>query len=379
MAFFGLKSSKKAEEEKQAAVEQAKRDVVRNNYINLGNLSKGSQVNFAIPYFDVYDPRFMDTGCPVSVHGSIVYSIDDMDLFHQINKNEAYSDETFKNKLKGQVTLFVKGVVSNAPADAQFPVVQLERKVMEISKLVQNYVAPQVAQLFGITVRNISITSISIDKESRGYRELKALTADLERERTLAQHRVSVSNFEQQNEMDMEMRRMKTVEAARMQLDDHRERLRIERDVTEAGQMRLIEDGRRPTLGQGSMMGGSLFGAQQMTSGGMFGAQQMGGTPPPMGMGTPPPMVSTLYHAFINGQQVGPFDVNTLRQYAQQGLFNAQTQVWTQGMPQWAPANTIPELAALFAPPPPTGGQTPPPMGGTPPPIGGGSVPPPTL
>ena len=369
MAFFGLKSSKKAEEEKQAAVEQARRDVVQNNYTNLSNLSKGSQVNFAIPYFDVYDPRFMDTGCPVSVHGSIVYSIDNMDLFHQINKNEAYSDETFKNKLKGQVTLFVKGIVSNAPAEAQIPVVQLERKVMEISQLVQVHVAPQVAQLFGITVRNISITSINIDKDSRGYRELKALTADLERERTLTQHRISMSNFEQNNEMDMEMRRMQTVETTRMQLDDQRERLRIERDVTEAGQMRLIEDGRRPTLGQGGM-GGGMFGAQQQVGGGMFGSQpmggvpQMGGTPPPMGMVTPPPMTSTLYHAFINGQQVGPFDVKTLCQYAQQGLFNAQTQVWTQGMPQWAPASTVPELAALFAPPPPMGGQTPPPMGG---------------
>jgi hypothetical protein len=396
MAFFGLKSSKKAEEEKQAAVEQARRDMVQNNYTNLSNLSKGSQVNFTIPYFDVYDPRFMDTGCPVSVHGSIVYSIDDMDLFHQINKNEAYSDETFKNKLRGQVTLFVKGVVSNAPADAQIPVVQLERKVMEISQLVQARVAPQVAQLFGITVRNISITSINIDKDSRGYSELKALTADLERERTLTQHRISISNFEQNNEMDMEMRRMQTVETARMQLDDQRERLRIERDVTEAGQMQLIEDGRRPTLGQSDIgggmfsqqmgggmlnqqMGGGMFGAQQQMGGGMFGGQQMGGapqmggTPPPMGMGTPPPMTSTLYHAFINGQQAGPFDVNTLRQYAQQGLFNAQTQVWSQGMPQWAPANTVPELAALFAPPPPIGGQTPPPIGGN------GPVPPPTL
>lgn len=374
MAFFGFKSSKKAEEEKQAAVEQAKRDVVRNNYTNLSNLSKGSQINFSIPYFDVYDPRIIDTGCPVSVHGTIVYSIDDMDLFHQINKNEGYSDETFKNKLRGQVTMFVKSVVSNAPSDAQIPVAQIERKIMEVSKLVHDQVAPKVEKLFGITIRDLSITNINIDKDSRGYRELKALTADFEKERMQVQHRVSISNFEQNNEMEMEMRRMQTVESARMQLDDQRERLRIERDVTETGQMRLIEDGRRPTLGQGTM-GGGMFGRQPM-GGGMFGGQQMGTTPPPMGMGTPPP-TTALYFAYLNGQQAGPFDVNVLRQYAQQGLFNAQTQVWTQGMPQWAPAGNVPELAALFTPPI---GSTPPPMGGTPPPMGGnGSIPPPTL
>ena len=114
MGLFGFKSKKEVEEEKRQAAQQ----VVQNNMTNLSNLSKGSQVKFAVPYFDVFDPRFMDQGVPVSVHGMIVYSIDDMDLFQQINKNEAFSDETFQTKLRGQVTKYVKGVVANAPADA---------------------------------------------------------------------------------------------------------------------------------------------------------------------------------------------------------------------------------------------------------------------
>ena len=69
MVFFGFKSAKEVEEEKQRAAEQAKLEVERNNLTNLSNLSKGSQVNFAIPYFDVFDPRLQDYGCPVSVHG----------------------------------------------------------------------------------------------------------------------------------------------------------------------------------------------------------------------------------------------------------------------------------------------------------------------
>ena len=42
MAFFGFKSSREVEEEKQRAAEQAKREVVQQNYTNLSNLSKGS-------------------------------------------------------------------------------------------------------------------------------------------------------------------------------------------------------------------------------------------------------------------------------------------------------------------------------------------------
>ena len=200
MAFFGFKSSKEVEEEKQRAAEQAKREVIQQNYTNLSNLSKGSQVNFAIPFFDVFDPRLMDFGVPVSVHGTITYSIEDMDLFHNINKNEAYSDETFQQKLRGTVTKFVKGIVTNAPTDAQIPAIQLERKIMEISELVQSKVAPQVEKLFGIIVRSLDVTSINIDKDSRGYRELKALTADLEAENKLAQHKANLSNFNLQKE-----------------------------------------------------------------------------------------------------------------------------------------------------------------------------------
>ena len=355
MALFGFKSKKEVEEEKRLAAQQAARQVVQNNMTNLSNLSKGSQVKFAVPYFDVFDPRFMDQGVPVSVHGMIVYSIDDMDLFHQINKNEAYSDETFQNKLRGQVNKYVKGVVANAPADAQIPVVHLERKILEISELVQKYVTPKIEQLFAITVRSLDITSINIDKESRGYRQLKAVTSDLERDRVVAQNEVAIDSMRHQNELNKEMSGLQSVEMLKMQMEDQRERMRIQRDGMEAFQEQQIADGR--------------FGR----SPGM-----MGGAPAMGGMQAPPPMMSAQYYVGINGQQMGPFDVNMLRQMAQQGQLNAQTQVWTQGMPQWAPAGTVAELAALFAAAPM--GATPPPMGGgTPPPMGGGSTPAPTL
>ena len=372
MALFGFKSRKEVEEEKRLAAAQAARQVVQNNMTNLSNLSKGSQVKFAVPYFDVFDPRFMDQGVPVSVHGMIVYSIDDMDLFHQINKNEAFSDETFQNKLRGQVTKYVKAVVANAPAEAQIPVVHIERKILEISELVQKYVTPKIEQLFAITVRSLDITSINIDKESPNYRQLKALTSDLERNRVVAQNEVAIDSMRHQGELKKEMSELQSVEMLKMQMEDQRERMRIQRDGMEAFQEQQIADGR---FGRSP----GMMGGQPMMGGGMMGGQpMMGGAPAMGGMQAPPQMMSAQYYVGINGQQMGPFDVNMLRQMAQQGQLNAQTQVWTQGMPQWAPAGTVAELAALFAAAPM--GATPPPMGGgTPPPMGGGSTPAPTL
>lgn len=390
MSFFGFKSSREVEEEKRRAVAQAtaqteartKAEIAKNLATGLNNLGKGSQCKFAIPYFDVYDPRFSDFGCPVAVHGAVVYAIEDMDRFSQINKTQQYSDSAFMDKLRGQVVKYIKSVVSNAPAEHQIPVVQLERKILEISQLVQQYVTPQIETLFAIKVRSLDITNIAIDKDSRGYRELKAVSTDLERDRLAAQNRISISGWQQQQEMDMEMKRLQTVESMRMQMENQREMMRIQREGLAAGQQAMIdeaqENGRVSKLFQGS----SMFGGAQMMGGqSMFGGMGQA-TPPAMGGMAPPPMPqATPFFVFLNGQQAGPFDMNQLAQLVQQGQLTPQTQVWTQGMPQWAPASSVPALAPLFAPPA-MGGNTPPPMGGgmTPPPMGGnGPLPTPTL
>lgn len=371
MGFFGFKSSKEVEEEKQRAAEQAKREVIKQNYTNLSNLSKGSQVNFAIPFFDVFDPRLQDYGVPVSVHGTIVYSIEDMDLFHSVNKNEAYSDETFQQKLRGTVTKFVKGVVTNAPTDAQIPVVQLERKILEISNLIQQYVKPQVEQLFGITVRQLDITRMNIDKESRGYRELKALTADLERERVMAQHNAQISNFNLQNDLNQEQLKMQStlnLDAMRrqqemqlggqeqiqdMNLENQRETMRIQREEMQRASRLQTE---QTFLGahQANLSAGVLNNATDNGINAFRQQTQMGAS---MGLGAAPQMPGmqmkqatpqVSYMVGVNGQQAGPFDWNQLQQLVSQGQLTQQTYVWKQGMPNWAFAGQVQELQPLF-------------------------------
>ena len=384
MGFFGFKSSKEVEEEKRQAAEEAARRVEQNNLTNLSNLSKGSQLNFAIPYFDVFDPRLQDYGVPVSVHGAVVYAIEDMDLFHSVNRNEGYSDETFKNKLRGQLTKFIKSVVSNAPSDAQIPVVQIERKIFEISELIQQRVTPQVEKLFGITIRNLDITGINVDKESRGYRELRALTADLEKERMMAQHNAQISNFNLNNDLQQDMLKKQSElnldamgrkqeldlggqeELQRMNLENQRETMRIQREEMQrasrlqteqtfmgahqanlnAGVLNNATDNginafRQQPMGGGMNNMGQMGGAPQMP-----GQKGMGGAPQMPGMGAAVPQVQ--YYIGINGQQYGPCDWNKLQQLVQQGQLTQQSYVWKNGMAQWEFAGNVAELAPLF-------------------------------
>lgn len=380
MGFFGFKSSKEVEEEKQRAAEQAKREVERNNLTNLSNLSKGSQVNFAVPYFDVFDPRLQDYGVPVSVHGTIVYSIDDMDLFHQVNKNEAYSDETFQAKLRGSVTKYVKAIVTNAPTEAQIPAIQLERKIMEISEIVQQKVTPQVERLFGINIRQLDVTSIMVDKDSRGYRELKALTADLEKDRMMAQHNAQISNFNLQNSLNQDQLKMQSslgLDAMKrqqemqlggqeqiqdMNLENQRETMRIQREEMQrasrlqteqtflgahqanlsAGVLNNATDNGINAFRQQAQMGAAMGMGAAPQMPGMGGAPQM----PGMQMKQATPQVS--YMVGVNGQQAGPFDWNQLQQLVSQGQLTQQTYVWKQGMANWDFAGNVQELQPLF-------------------------------
>lgn len=383
MGFFGFKSSKEVEEEKRQAAEEAARRVEQNNLTNLSNLSKGSQLNFAIPYFDVFDPRLQDYGVPVSVHGAVVYAIEDMDLFHSVNRNEGYSDETFKNKLRGQLSKFIKSVVSNAPSDAQIPVVQIERKIFEISELIQQRVTPQVEKLFGITIRSLDITGINVDKESRGYRELKALTADLEKERMMAQHNAQISNFNLNNDLQQDMLKKQSElnldamgrkqeldlggqeELQRMNLENQRETMRIQREEMQRAS-RLQTEQTFMGAHQANLNAGVLNNAtdnginafRQQTMGGMNNMGQMGGAPQmpgQKGMGGAPQMPGMCasvpqvqYYIGINGQQYGPCDWNKLQQLVQQGQLTQQSYVWKNGMAQWEFAGNVAELAPLF-------------------------------
>ena len=384
MGLLGFKSKKEVEQEKEEARREGAQQAIRQNYANLSNLSKGSQINFAIPFFDVFDPRLMDTGVPVAVHGTIAYAIEDMDLFQSINKTEGFSDETFQQKLRSTVTKYIKGVVSNAPSDAQIPVAQLERKIMELSDIVQNKVAPQVERLFGIKVRNLDITSINVDKDSRGYRELKALTADLEKENVMAKHNANLSNFNLQNELNQDALKAQSAlnidalqrqqelnlggqeQLQAMQLENQRETMRIQREEMQrfsrlqteqtflgahqanlnAGTVNNALDNGFNAFKQQPMMGGNMFG-QNTLGGGMPQMPGMGGAMPQMNAQKMVPQVQ--YMVGVNGQPNGPFDWNQLQQLVQSGQLTQQTQVWTNGMAQWAMAGQVQELQPLFA------------------------------
>lgn len=51
-----------------------------------------------------------------------------------------------------------------------------------------------------------------------------------------------------------------------------------------------------------------------------------------------------MYYIMYNNQQMGPMPKEQLRNY---GL-NPQSMIWAEGMPNWAAAFTVPEIAEML-------------------------------
>ena len=110
-------------------------------------------------------------------------------------------------------------------------------------------------------------------------------------------------------------------------------------------------------MGMGVAMAGRM--ADQMGAPGQPAAQQAAPA-----AGPPPLPGQKMFHVDHGGNPGGPYNMAQMQQGIQGGQVTGQTLVWSQGMAAWSPAQTVPELQALFAAPPPM-----PPTSATPPPV----------
>ena len=317
------------------------------------NLQGNNQVRFAVPYFDVADPRYPDFTVPVAVRGTITFNLTDYKQFIKLNRLIDFDLDKFGQQIKGAVTKFTKNFVANCPLDNNIPVLQLERKVVEISDLIQSRLKGVFEDDFGVNLKRFDLSAIEVDKESENYAEFVHLTKEQQARRA----EIDTEQYERVSKLSAESQFIQA-HAINQQADVLKT---AAQSMGQMGGMDLGGGGMNPA---GMMMGMAMGGAMGSQMAGMmngFGQQTQPQQPqqaPPMpgGSPVPPPMPSAVqYMVAINGQQYGPYNMQQMQQMAQSGQINAQVLVWAQGMPQWAAAGSVPELAQLFA-------QTPPPM-----------------
>ena len=336
------------------------------------NLSGNIQIRFGVPYFDVFDPRFMDFAVPMAVRGTLTFNVTDYKGFIKLNRLINFELDDFKKQIKDAITKYIKGVVTNIPTDNGMPVLQMERKILEINDLVAKHLGARLETDFGVNMKGLDIANLEIDKEAEGYTELRKVTAEQTTKTVGAQTDVNIKNLQDIQEINAtnmeETLRIQREEAQRQQkLQTEGQNLSVHQlnQQTKVAQTAAESMGK---MGSGGGSGGSGGGGGMMDPGSMMASMAMGGA---VGQGmagavggmmggmnqekqTPPPP-SVQYNISVNGQQSGPFGWEQLKQMVEAGQIIKGTHVWKQGMAGWELAGNVEELVSLFgaAPPPP--------------------------
>ena len=323
-------------------------------FINLAGLI---QTRFAVPFFDVADPRFLDYAVPVAVRGDIRFKITDYKEFIKLHRLINFDLEDFKSQIKSAVTKYVKSVVANIPAEKGIPVIQLERKLTEINDVVEESLKKRLQNEFGVTVSSVDIDAIDIDKTSDGYNQLKAVTQDITSQTIQRQTNANLTNMEEtlriQRESMAQAQRLQneTANLSAFQLEKQAEvgiaganafgkmgangAMGINLGMNPAGMMAGMAMGSAIGQNMAGMVGGMMNGMNQQVS------SQAQNVPPVPG--------NDSYHLAVNGTSTGPYTLSVLSTMAANGQFTKESLVWKSGMANWQAAGSIPELAGLFA------------------------------
>lgn len=354
------------------------------------NLARIIQVPFAVPYFDLYDPRFLDFGVPTAVRGKISFNITDYQDFIKLHRLSSFNFDEFQNQIKSAVARYVKGVVTNIPAEKSIPVVQIERAIGQINDAVEEELKGRLFTDFGVTVSGVDISAVELDKTSEGYQQLKAVTQDVTTATVQAQADVNIKNLQDMQRINAEnIEETLRIQREEAQYAQHKQTQSANMAAYQLEQQAAVGIAGANALGQMGMNGatemsggGGMNPAAMMTGMAMGGAigqnmagmmnNMMGGlNQPATSMGqpnvqTPPPVPQVVYNVVVNGQPAGPYDMSNLSQMAANGQLTKDTLVWKVGMANWEKAGDVQELSSVFnmTPPPiPNGGMPPIPDG----------------
>lgn len=338
------------------------------------NQAKVIQIPFGIPFFDVFDPRFIDFGVPTAVRGMLTFNITNYREFIKLNRLVNFALDDFQNQIKSALSKYVKAIVTNIPEEKNIPVIQIERKISMISELIEEELKVRLEKDFGITVNGVDVNSIEIDKTSEGYIQLCEITKDITGNTVKAQSEMNIKtvfdkqriNIENEEETLRNLRneaqyaQHKQIQTSNMGAFQLEQQAAVGIAGAEAlGQMGA--NGGTEISGSGGMNPASLMTGMAM--GGVLGqnmAGMMNGMLADLNSSQPPIPPLSTYHVVVNGQSQGPYDINSLSQMRQNGMFSKDSFVWKQGMNDWVKAESVQELSILF-------GSTPPPVPNIPP------------
>ena len=179
------------------------------------NLAQIIQNKFAVPFFDVYDPRFKDFGVPISVRGNITFKITDYKNFIKLHRLIDFNLDDFQNQIKDAVSRYVKNTVVSLPIKENIPLVQIESKITDVNEALEKDLKKRLKESFGVDLTAIDVSVIEVDKTSDGYRQLIQVTKNITSQTVQAEAAAKIKDISDKQ---------------RIEIEDYEENLRIKRE-----------------------------------------------------------------------------------------------------------------------------------------------------
>jgi len=326
------------------------------------NTKKAEQIRFGVPFFDIFDPRYPDFPIPVAVRGSLTFQISDYKGFVKTHRLATFKLEELKKKISSVVARYVKNELFNLVKNNNIPAIQVETSIDSLSDAVNTDVTKRVDDDFAVSVVNIDIDSIEIDKSSETYKELKKITKDVTTRKTEA----DITDYEERMRIQREEGQYaQHMETRQQNIEAYETEIKGEVGVASAEALgKMGENGAgNINMGDGGNAGfnpmtimagvtlGSVIGKNISQT--LDSTMNPNQTPNTTGQ-TPPPVPTVVYYYIENGQAVGPLDDQSIIQLIVANTIKRDTLMWKPGMANWDRADSFTEFAMYFPPVIPT-------------------------
>ncbi len=326
------------------------------------NLAELTNFNFSVPYFDVYDPRFLDFAVPVSVRGNLTFKITDYKEFIKLHRLENFGVNDFQRQVRDLINKHIKSVITNLPSKYNIPVIQLERKLLELEEATLPVIEKRLRELHGVTLKSLDISTIHIDKESDGYIQLKEITQDVTAPTIKAQRDADIKNIHDVQRIDIE--NMQETMRIRREEEQYEKRKQTQQQNITAFQIEKNAEvgiagaealGKMGSSGAIDMNdGGGMNPAAMMSSiavGGVISqniSEALSGSNSQQKPTVFPPVPKTEYYIAIDGEAKGGYLMSDLKNMVLSGTLTKDSLVWKLGMPEWIKAGDSQELSEMF-------------------------------
>ena len=253
----------------------------------------------------VEDPKY-NIIVPVRAHGQYGIQVINSRAFLEtlIGNMQSFSADKICQYFKGKITSALNTLIANQIINEKTSILDINTLLLDMSEKIEDCLN-NILGKYGIKVVEFSIASITVPENDSSVVRLKK-AKDLVAELSITGRDV----YQMRRSFDV-------LESAAS-------------NEGAGGQMAGAGMG----LGIGMSLGNSMLGISSSTL-------DTKSTPPPLPQ-------EKLYYLYINGTQIGNLNIQQIRNYIQQGLANATTLAWHQGLPQWVNLSSLEELNSLL-------------------------------